>query len=193
MNIKLSTVLVIIAATRFAAIAAPSDSATLESHATRQENSFAITKPFIVTAHYITSRDVQLKVTGEPDVRPLHYPADQALAHRFQAEFKANGFEGNVDFLSATDTPIATLPLLEVNLMDWRATPGELADCEFSATLVTPKGTTALGNFEGISYTLGGARSAKTRVDTLRDAATHAVDEVYRDLEETHMLSGTSQ
>jgi hypothetical protein len=150
-------------------------------------------QPFIVTAPRITPRDVQLKVTGEREVQPLRNPADQVLANRFEAEFKARGFKGHVDFLGANDTPIATLPLLEIKLTDWRANPGQRPDCEFSATLVTAKGTTWLGNFEGVSKTLVGTPTVKAEIDTLRDAATHAVDEVYRDLQAKHVLEGASE
>jgi hypothetical protein len=189
MNTKILTVLTLAAASQFAAIAAPAESASPEFPVPLQGNPFAMTQPFIVTAPRITPRDLQLTVVAGLDVRPLHYQAaEESLANRFQAEFKAEGFKGNVDVLSATDDPIPTLPLLKINITDWRAKPGELTDCEFSATLVTPAGTTWLGNFEGVSETLSGASTAQTRSHALRAAANNAVDQVYQDLQMRHVL-----
>ena len=189
MNTKILPVLILAAASRFAAFAASPETASPEFPVPLQGNPLAMTQPFIVTAPRITPRDLQLTVAAGLAVRPLHYQAaEQSIANRFEAEFKANGFNGNVDFLSATDAPIPTLPLLKINITDWRAKPGELTDCEFSATLVTPSGTTWLGNFEGVSATLFGAPTAKARSDALRAAATNAVDKVYQDLQERDVL-----
>jgi hypothetical protein len=190
----LSTILVLFAiVTGPGLFAASAAAAAPESPVPIWGSPFALTQPFIVTAPRITSRDLQLKVTATNNVQPLRYPADEALASRFQAEFKRKGFAGNVDFLSAADTPIPTLPLLEINLVDWRAIPGDLPDCEFSATLVTPKGTTWLGDFAGVSKTLFGTPTTKARIDTLRAAATNAIDDVYQDLKARHVLAGAGR
>jgi hypothetical protein len=189
MNTKILPVLILAAASQFTAFAASAETAPPEFPVPLQGNPFAMTRPFIVTAPRITPRDLQLTVAEGLAVRPLHYQAaEQSLANRFQAEFQAKGFNGNVDFLSATDAPIPTLPLLQINITDWRAKPGELTDCEFSATLVTSSGITWLGNFEGVSETLFGTPTTKARSDALRAAATNAVDKVYQDLQARHIL-----
>jgi hypothetical protein len=190
MNTKIVPVLIIAAASQFAATAAPAETASPEFPMPMQGNPFAMTQPFIVTAPQITPRDLQLSVVAGLDVRPLHYQAaERSLANRFQTEFKAKGFQGNVDFVSATDTPIPTLPLLKINITDWRAKPGELTECAFSATLITSAGTRWLGNFEGVSETLFGVPTTQARSDALRAAATNAVDQVYQDLQARHVLS----
>jgi hypothetical protein len=189
MNTKILTMLTLVAASQFAAIASPAETTSPEFPVPLQGNPFAMTRPFIVTAPRITPRDLQLSVTAGLTVRPLHYQAaEQSLANRFQAEFKAKGFTGNVDLLSTTDAPIPTLPLLKIDITDWRAKPGELTACAFSATLITPVSTTWLGNFEGVSETLFGTLTPQARSDALRAAATNAVDQVYKDLQARHIL-----
>ena len=194
MKTRIHTSLILAAVTQFAAIAAPGDAPSSKSPATAQSPQVTMMKPFVVTAPRITSRDLQLMVVTGSDVHPFRYQAaDEALAKRFQTELKADGFKGNVDFLSSTDTPIATLPLLKITLTDWRATPGEPAECDFSATLVTPVGNTSLGNFKGIVSMPRGAPSDHARVDALRQSAIHAIDSVYQDLQAMHAASGNGQ
>jgi len=184
MNAKILTSLILVAATEVAAIAAPGEPATFESSATTQRPP-PMMKPFVVAAPRITSRDLQLMVVRGREVQPFRdQAADEALANRFQTELKAVGFKGNVDFLSSTDTPIPGLPLLKITLTDWSDIPGERAECDFSATLVTPAGTTPLGDFEGLASPSRGGHS----VDALRLSAINAIDSVYRDLQAKHVL-----
>lgn len=177
MNLKIPTVLLIATAAQFPVFGA---------------SSAAVTAPFIVTAPSITSHDLQLRVATERDVGLLRSPTDQVLANRFQAEFKAKGFPGNVDFLSANDTPSATLPLLEIKLADWRAKPGAPPDCRFFATFTNAQGMAWLGEFEGFAAPLTAAATPEERVDGLRHAATQAVDELYQDLNARRLLEGAS-
>ena len=194
MNTKIHTSLILAAATQFAAMAAPGDASSYKFPTTAQSPPVTMMKPFVVTAPRITSRDLQLMVVTGRDVHPFRYQAaDEALANRFQTELKADGFKGNVDFLSSTDTPIATLPLLKITLTDWRATPGERAECDFSAALVTPAGTTSLGNFKGIVSMPRGVPSDHARVDALRLSAIHAIDSVYQDLQAMHTSTWSSE
>ncbi|HKB88951.1 MAG TPA: hypothetical protein VKC60_00400 [Opitutaceae bacterium] len=189
MNTKIPTVLILSIAMQWVAIATPTHTAT---PAPARENPGDMIQPFVVTVPRITSRDLQLRVVANLDVRPLHNSADQALANRFQTEFVAKGFKGNVDFLSATDTPISTLPLLNVVITDWRARVGKMPECVFSATLVTSMGTKQLGTFEGVSKLPDGIPGAEARTNALRASASNAIDEVYHDLQSTHVLSGAS-
>jgi hypothetical protein len=192
MKTKLLTVLILAAAAQFSAAAAPDATMSVESPVSPQVDPKPFMTPFIVTAHRITPRDLQLIVATEPSVRPFHYhEPEQVLATRFQTDFKAEGFKGNVDLLSSADTPMSTLPLLKIDLTQWSATPGAMTACTFSATLVTPSGTKWLGNFAGVSQTLSGVSgvpTAEARADTLLDAANHAVLEVYQELRATHAL-----
>jgi hypothetical protein len=174
------------------ATAASTNTATPKLPASAQEYSGDMMPPFNVTVPRITSRDLQLKVVANPDVPPLRNSADQVLANHFQTEFTAKGFKGNVDFLSATDSPISTLPLLNVVVTDWRATAGKMPEIEFSATLVTSTGTKPLGTFKGVTKLPAGEPETQARTDALRISANIAVDEIYHDLESTHALSGAS-
>lgn len=113
MKTKLLTVLILAAAAQFSAVAAPDATVSVESLSPQVDPKPFMT-PFIVTAHRITPRDLQLIVATEPGVRPFHYhEPEQVLATRFQTDFKAEGFKGNVDLLSTADTPMSTLPLLK--------------------------------------------------------------------------------
>jgi hypothetical protein len=193
MNAKITVILMLTAAMSFAGLAAATGTVSSKFSTPPREDVSDIMHPFIVTAPRITPVDIQLEVTGQGDLGVFRNSTDQVLANRFQAEFKANGFKGNVDFLSTSDTPIPTLPLLKVALEDWRVIPGEKPECLFSATLVTRAGTTLLGDYEGVAEPSSGASTARGQARSLRDAATRAVDEVYQTIQAKHMLSGAAQ
>jgi hypothetical protein len=192
MKTKIPTILILSIVMQSISTAASTNTATPKLPASVQEDSGDMMPPFNVTVPQITSRDLQLRVVANPVVTPFRNSADQVLANHFQTEFAAKGFKGNVDFLSATDSPISTLPLLNVEVTDWRATAGKMPEIVFSATLVTSTGTKPLGTFEGVAKLRDGIPQADARINALRASANNAVDEIYHELVSTHELSGAS-
>ena len=149
----------------------------------------AAVSPFVVTAPRSFAHDLALSVSVAPAVHPFkNEDARGNIEARIQDAFTADGFKGGVDVLTADERRELNLPLLEINVIDWQANPSLLADCAFTARLVTPAGVTPLGTFDGSSLLppAGGVHDARDAA--LNQAATDAIDNLYHALRRGHLL-----
>lgn len=142
--------------------------------------------------------DLQLQINVPPTWRPfLDDRIAESLAGILSDTFKRRGFTGVVDFMPDGDrTPNADLPLLTLNLLTWRIDRVGNAECTLAASLSAPGGekrdlgivtqTQITWIQERGRYGFRGFEIA----DALEDAATAAMRDLYKRVEETHLVRG---
>ena len=104
-----------------------------------------------------------------------------ALAIHLSEAFRRGGFDGRIAQIDNLDEVDSALPLLEVNLIDWRTRPAGTVDCRVSATLTTLDGTEIrLGIFSGTAISWQ-THNRFTVSRAFEDAALDAMRSLYRD------------
>lgn len=133
---------------------------------------------------------MQVTVNVPPSMRP--FISDQiaeAFADRVAEALRRQGCKARIKYLDSTDTPATNQPLLAINLIEWRTDRIGSVDCTFSAAVTTPKGNKSLGLFTGTSMMMFPRRDWLARSDQFDDAAHQALNDLYKRISETNLLS----
>lgn len=142
--------------------------------------------------------DLQLQVNVPPTWRPfLDDDIAEALAGIAADTFKRRGYSGVIDFIEeGRRVPNPDLPLLTLNLMQWRIDRIGNAECTLTAELAVPgKPKRELGvvTQTQITWIQERGRYGFRRFEVanaLEDAATEAMRDLFKRVAETGLLSG---
>lgn len=122
---------------------------------------------------------LQVSVTVPPTMNL--WRADEiaeAFGYRVCTELHEEGIGGRVKYVESYDTADAGLPVLAINLIEWRVNRVGNVDCTFSAVLSGPGGKKDLGLFSGSSVMLWPRHDILARSDGFEDAAHSAMEEL---------------
>jgi hypothetical protein len=142
--------------------------------------------------------DLQLAVNVPATWRPfLEDDIADSLASILRDTFKRRGYKGVIDYVQEDRrAPNPDLPLLTLNLMEWRIGRTGNADCTLTATLRTGGKDHDLGVVTQTQITwvrehgrFGLARRFEL-ADALEDAATGAMRDLYRRVADSGLLPG---
>lgn len=128
--------------------------------------------------------DLQVAVNVPPSWRPfLDDDIAENFAYRLSSAFKRQGYKGNIVYLAHIDEPAAGVPLLTLNLFEWRIDRVGNAQCSFGSMLKDTKGEHDLGltSRSAIFWPHGG-RWGINRAYEQADALEEAADDALRDL-----------
>jgi hypothetical protein len=142
--------------------------------------------------------DLQVMVDVPPTWRPfLDDDIAEALFYRLRNVFKSRGYKGEVVQLTSADKEMKELPLLRLNLTEWRIDRVGNAQCTMTATLTTSAGEKSLGLATGTAMfwpsSSGGRWSLNRQMETadaLEDAADSAMREVYEAVAKSGLVRG---
>lgn len=142
--------------------------------------------------------DLQLQINVPPTWRPfLDDDIAESLAGVLTDTFKRRGYAGVVDFLEpGRRAPNPDLPLLTLNLIQWRIDRTGNAECTLTAELAVPGNATRnLGIVTQTQITWIQERGRYgfrhfEIADALEDAATEAMRDLFKRVAETGLLSG---
>lgn len=140
--------------------------------------------------------DLQVIVDVPPTWRPfLEDDIAEALFFRMRNVFSQRGYKGEIRQLTAFDTPVSPVPVLRLNLTEWRIDRIGNAQCTLTATLQTSAGEKSLGLASGTAmFWPQGNRWSLSRqldtVDALEDAANNAAREVYDAVAKSGLVPG---
>lgn len=140
---------------------------------------------------------LQVRVDVPPTWRPfLDDDISEAFASRVADSFRQRGFDGRIRTIAQRDEPVPELPLLQVQLTEWRIDRLGHARCTFSASLRSADGQRDLGIFTDSSLfsVSSGGRWHLSRVfdqaNALEDAADNALRDLYRSVVKSRLLPG---
>lgn len=168
------------------AILAASPAFVLAASAANDSNS----QPTAATAEKAQPGVMQVTVNVPASMRPwISDDIAAAFAGRVTDFLQQRGYKGQVHYVDSLDKPAADLPLLAINLIEWRTDHVGNVDCTFSAALSTPLGKKDLGLFIGTSMMLFSRHDWMARSDQFDDAACQALHDLYQRITETHLLS----
>lgn len=114
--------------------------------------------------------------------------AAEAFGQTVRSSLHENGFKGRVRLIDDGQQPTAGIPVLEINLTEWRVDPLGNVTCTFGATLRTPQGSKGLGLFTGGSLMTWLRRDWIARSDSFQDAAHDAVSNLADKIQQTGLL-----
>ena len=114
----------------------------------------------------------------------------EALIDRVRHVFRQRGFEGRIERVDAFDEPAGDVPLLTINLLEWRISHIGNIDCTLTANLQTPRGVRQLGIYTNTSmrWLTGPGRFGLAR--SFEQAAEGAIRQLADDVAESEMLPG---
>lgn len=142
--------------------------------------------------------DLQLQINVPPTWRPfLDEDIAEALASILTDTFKRRGYAGVIDFIEEhRRAPNPDLPLLTLNLMQWRIDRLGNAECTLTADLAVPgKPKRELGVVTQTQITWIQERGRYgfrhfEIADALEDAATEAMRDLFKRVADTGLLPG---
>lgn len=142
--------------------------------------------------------DLQLVVGVPPTWRPfLEEDIDDSLASILQDTFKRRGYTGKIEFLSdQAPRPDPAIPLLRLELREWRISRIGNAECTLSATLVAAGKEHDLGLVTQTDFTWFrdhgrfGLEHGIEVADALEKAATGAMRDVFKRIADTGLVAG---
>lgn len=165
----------------------------------------ALLMGFIVTTRAATpdakgvkAADLQLQINVPPTWRPfLDDDIADSLAGILSDTFKRRGFKGVLDYLDRDRrSPNPDLPLLTLNLMQWRIDRVGNAECTLTAELTTPGNAKRdLGIVTQTQFTWIQERGRYgfrrfEIADALEDAATEAMRDLFKRVADTGLVRG---
>lgn len=142
--------------------------------------------------------DLQLQITVPPTWRPfLADDIADSLAGILSATFQRRGFAGVVDYIEeGRRVPNPDIPLLTLNLVEWRIDRVGNAECTLTATLSVSGQRKDLGIVNQTQMTwirergrFGLARRYEV-ADALEDAAAGAMRDLFHRVAETGLVCG---
>lgn len=138
-----------------------------------------------------TDRPPRLQVTvGVPPSMSIlrdDYVAE-AFGYRVAAYLHELGFRGPIHTVFPGDDVLPGVPILAVELMEWRVDRGGFVDCTFTAELVSGDARQRLGIFHGTSFMTWPRRDWYMRAEGFEESARDAITTLASRLEETGML-----
>lgn len=117
----------------------------------------------------------------------------EAFAHRVVTALHEQGFRGRIKYLENGDPLNATVPVLDVRILEWRVNRTGSTDCVFAATLKSPRGEKNLGMFSGTSMMTWLRRDWFARADSFDDAARDALSNLKARLDATGLIEPAAQ
>lgn len=136
-------------------------------------------------------RPVRLQLTvGVPPSMSILYEEEvaDAFAYRVSSILHEQGFRGRIHYVDRWSKPDAAIPVLAVELREWRVDRAGFVDCTFTANLQSPDGQKSLGLFTGTSLMTWRRRDWFSRAEGFDDAARDAITNLAARLEETGYL-----
>lgn len=123
----------------------------------------------------------------------MHTIRDDDVAYAFGQtvcnSLHAHGFKGRIKLLDETDAPMPGVPLLQVNLTEWRVDGIGNVSCTFGATLNTPAGSKGLGMFRGYSFLSWARHDVYMTSEGAQDAAHDALDDLADRLRQSGLIT----
>ncbi|HVU33071.1 MAG TPA: hypothetical protein VHE61_06530 [Opitutaceae bacterium] len=133
--------------------------------------------------------ELQVQVQVPANTHPLRsQDIEDAFGDRIATALHEQGFHGRIAVLWDSDTPTAGIPLLAVNLLEWRVDPTGSVDCTFGAQLQTSAGRKSLGLFTGTSLMTWADRDWFLRANDFQDAAGTAMSDLWDRMQRTGLL-----
>lgn len=132
---------------------------------------------------------LQVTVSVPPSINSLRDDdiAD-AFAYRVATVLHEQGFKGHIQYVDSYDSPKSEVPVLEINLIEWRVDRTGNVDCTFSANLRGPAGQKNLGLFSGTSMMLWPRHDIFARADGFEQAARGALGDLAKKIAETKLV-----
>lgn len=112
----------------------------------------------------------------------------EAFAHRMIAALHEQGFRGRIEYVPRGENPRRGLPMLDVNIVEWRVSRMGNTDCVFHARLTSPRGEKDLGIFSGTSILTWLRRDWWSRADSFEDAARDAMNNLKSRIDASELL-----
>lgn len=143
-----------------------------------------------------TPPGLQLQVNLPPVWHPLvEDDVSEMLASLVQVEFRRAGFQERIALLKSTDDVAEGVPLLIINVAEWRISRTGAAECLFNARLRTAGGeNVAFGMVTYSDFTTMRGDSGFNRpyalTDALEDAAVGAIRDLRRRVADSGKLAG---
>lgn len=142
--------------------------------------------------------DLQLTVNVPPSWQPfLEDDVAESLANILQDTFKRRGYTGNIQFITDRDPkPNPAIPVLNLDLREWRISRTGNAECTLSSTLTAAGKTHDLGlvNQTDFVWLQNHGRFGLERryevADALEKAATGAMRDLYKRIGDTGLVTG---
>lgn len=140
--------------------------------------------------------DLQVMVDVPPTWRPfLEDDIAEALFYRLKEVFGRRGYQGEIAQLTTFDAEARDVPILRLNLTEWRVDRTGNAQCTMSATLKTAAGEKNLGLATGTAlfWPRGNRWSIHRQVETadaLEDAADSAMRDLYNAVAKSGLVAG---
>jgi hypothetical protein len=132
---------------------------------------------------------LQVKVNVPPTMSVLRdEEIEEAFAYRVSSMLKEQGIRGRIRYVDEWETPAPNVPVLAIDLMEWRVDRGGLVDCTFTATINTPNGSKRLGVFSGTSIMTWSRRDWFSRSEGFEDAARDAISTLGKRLLESGLF-----
>lgn len=134
---------------------------------------------------------LQVFVSVPPTFQPmLDDDIARTLAYRLEDTFRRQGYKGIVGFAAHPSDIKATVPLLQLTLVEWRVDLTNNVQCTFSAKLTDSGKETTLGIFAGTGITWTRARDRWRLATAFEDSANDALKDLYRRIAEQKLLPG---
>ena len=131
-----------------------------------------------------------LKISVPPMWDSIH-EADitNSFHHRIATKLKHAGFVGEIGELDRFDDPASTIPVMEVNLLQWRPERTGNIVCVFGVNLITAGKNTNLGLFTGTApqWMTTASHTWELRRG-LDDSASRAIDSLVKKLRSEKFL-----
>lgn len=140
--------------------------------------------------------DLQVIVDVPPTWRPfLEDDIAEALFYRLKEVFGRRGYKGEIAQLTSFDAEAKAVPVLRLNLTEWRVDRAGNAQCTLSATLKTAAGEKDLGLATGTALfwprgNRWGIQRQMETADALEDAADSALRDLYSAVAKTGLVAG---
>jgi hypothetical protein len=131
---------------------------------------------------------LQLAVDVPPSMSIIHEDeVAEAFAYRVITSLHENGLRGRVHYLDGDD-PNPDVPLLRLNLQEWRVNRVGMVDCAFIASLTNGGQTRDLGAFTGTSLMTWWRHDWWSRAEGYDESAHQAITDLARKLAEFGVL-----
>jgi len=129
---------------------------------------------------------LQVQVNVPASWRPwLDDEVADSFTDRARDILRQRGVEGRIERLELSDSPVAEVPLLTINLVDWRVNHVGNIDCTFTASLQTPRGVRQFGLYTNTTmrWLTGPGRFGLSR--SFEEAAEGAIRDLCNDIAKT--------
>jgi len=133
---------------------------------------------------------LQLTVGVPPSMSILRdEEISEAFAYRVSSILKEQGLRGRIRYVDDWEKPVPDIPVLAIELREWRVDRSGFVDCTFTASINTPAGSRRLGVFTGTSIMTWARRDWFARMDGFEDAARDAISTLAARLEQSGALN----